>query len=219
MEWWFYMAAASLYFVGRLPVWSWMLILPGLAVGFFNLTIGLLGIVWIAGAVMAMIFFRTPTLNASANVVFAPALFLLAACRLIAVQGNFYDLTFSLLLAIAIAFALRLVENWKWIERFQMPISLLAAYSYSLYLTHYTVMEATASLHGMARVVVVFVAANLLAIAMWWVFERHHRSIARALKQPGHTGRPRLAARASHLDAIAVPTRHRQSQAHRPDRV
>lgn len=191
MEWWFYMAAASLYFVGRLPAWSWALILPGLVVMFFNMTIGLLGIVWIAGAVIATLFFDLPRLNTSINAVLASAVLLLATYRLITAQGNFYDLPFSLLLAIGIAFTLRLVENWSWIERFEAPITLLAAYSYTLYLTHYTIMEAISFTSGFPRVIVVTVSANAVAVCMWWLFERHHREIATALKSRLHgTGAP-----------------------------
>lgn len=183
MEWWFYMAAASLYFAGRLPAWSWLLILPGLLVMFFNMTIGLLGIVWIAGAVIAMLFFKTPRLdNTRADAVLASAVLLLATCRLFAVQGNFYDLPFSLLVAIFLVFALRVVENWKWIESVEAPIKFLACYSYTLYLTHYTVMTLMRSLQGMSLVLTVIAAANVMAIAMWWLFERHHRAVASVLK-------------------------------------
>ena len=185
-EWWFYMAAASLYFAGRLPVWSWALIVLGLVVMFFNMTIGLLGIVWIAGAAIAMLFFNAAKLNTVANAVLASALLLLATCRLLATQGNFYDLPFSLLLAIGLAFALRLVENWKWIECCETPIKFLAAYSYTLYLTHYTVMEAMSFLSGFSRVITVIVSANAIAIAMWWLFERHHPAVASAVKANLH---------------------------------
>jgi len=182
MEWWFYMAAASVYFAGRLPAWSSILILPGLVVMFFNMTIGLLGIVWIAGALIAILFFKIPRLNTPANALLASALVLLASYRLFAVQGNFYDLAFCLLLAIALVFVLWLVENWKWIERFETPIMFLAAYSYTLYLTHYTVMEAISFENGVSRVILVIISANAVAIAMWWLFERHHRAIASTLK-------------------------------------
>src|SRR5262249_11923104 len=110
------------------------------------------------------------------------ALLLLASYRLVAVQGNFYDLPFALLLATSLVFALRVVENWKWVEGTEAPITFFAGYSYTLYLTHYTVMTAMRSLDGMALVLTVTAAANLLAIAMWWLFERHHRAVASALK-------------------------------------
>ena len=105
-----------------------------------------------------------------------------AAYRLLVAKGDFYDLSFALDLALAFIFLLRLVENWKWIERFEGPITFLAAYSYTLYLTHYTVMSSISFLTGFSRVIVVIISANALAIAMWWLFERHHRAIASALK-------------------------------------
>jgi peptidoglycan/LPS O-acetylase OafA/YrhL len=51
-----------------------------------------------------------------------------------------------------------------------------AAYSYTLYLTHYTVMSAISIQSGWARTVVTFVVANIVAIALYFAFERHYRS-------------------------------------------
>ena len=99
VEWWFYLAAAPVYFAARVPTWSWLLILPGLFVMFYNMTAGALGIVWIAGAVIALLFFMTPRLHAVGNTLLLLISAALAAFRLLLVKGDFYDLQFMLLLA------------------------------------------------------------------------------------------------------------------------
>jgi len=182
VEWWFYMAAASLYFARRLPAWSWVLIVPGLFVMFFNASVGALGMVWIAGAVIAMLFFKLPRLHPTADALLFSAFALTAAYRLVLVQGNFYDLELSLLLALTLVFGLKLVEGWNWLNRLEKPIAGLAAYSYTIYLTHYTVMSAVTFSHGITRVLAVIIAANLVALVMYWLFERHYRTVASALK-------------------------------------
>jgi peptidoglycan/LPS O-acetylase OafA/YrhL len=63
----------------------------------------------------------------------------------------------------------------------------LANYSYSLYLTHLTIFwfafvrfpghEDDSRLFWLA-----IATANAVAIAFWWLFERHHRRIAARLK-------------------------------------
>ena len=182
VEWWFYIAAAAFYFVGRLPRLYWLLAPPALIVAIYNATIGALAITWIAGAVIALLFFRLPRLSQTETAMLFVATLSLCGLRLFLVRWNFYDLQFALLLAISLVAALKLVENWNWLEQISRPIAGLAAFSYTLYLTHNTVIDALRPLHGLVYVIVGFSAANLIAIAMWWLFERHHKAVAEMVR-------------------------------------
>jgi peptidoglycan/LPS O-acetylase OafA/YrhL len=68
-----------------------------------------------------------------------------------------------------------------WLTRFASGI---AAYSYTLYLIHYTVMEAIppSVLYGWARVLAVFAVSNIVSIALYFAFERHHKKVATWLR-------------------------------------
>ena len=178
MEWWFYMAAAVLYFLGKQPLWSVPLVVAGIFVLIFNILVGTLGIVWLAGAVVAVALPSLPRAwpwKVVAGFLLGAALF-----RIIAVDWHFYDVHFALLLAAFMASSLVAIERDEWSERSATFAKLLAAYSYTLYLTHYTVMTAISDelLQGATRVAAVVVISNLVAISLWWLFERHHRSVA-----------------------------------------
>ena len=62
----------------------------------------------------------------------------------------------------------------------------IAAFSYSLYLTHFTVLTylltrvADGALDRSAALWLCLVGSNLVAIVFWWLFERHHRALGRA---------------------------------------
>lgn len=183
MEWWFYMAAAFAFFAGRLPRWSWLLIVPGLFVMAYNMSVGALGIVWIAGGCIAAIFFRIPKLPQWFWMALSIAGGVLAHKKLELAQGSFYDLQFSLLLGFTLVCALKAVERWDWLALIEKPVTFVAGFSYTLYLTHYTVMSSVV-FEGAphTRVWIIFILSNALAITMWFLFERHHRTVARWLK-------------------------------------
>ena len=66
-------------------------------------------------------------------------------------------------------------------------IGFIAAYSYSLYLIHHTILELVwvkrPDLVGSEAAFWAMIAiCNLAAILFWWAFERHHRQLAQAAR-------------------------------------
>ena len=76
-------------------------------------------------------------------------------------------------------------------------VGFVAGYSYSLYLVHHTLVEFLA-IHYPDRqnsptmFWAAIAAANLLAVVFWYLFERHHRQLARWAKQRFASDRPSL---------------------------
>lgn len=69
----------------------------------------------------------------------------------------------------------------------------IAEYSYSLYLTHCTVLIAVATLaggmiKGPLYIALLIAAPNLFAVAFWYLFERHYRGWSRAFRRWWHAG-------------------------------
>lgn len=105
-------------------------------------------------------------------------------------QFQFYDLGFNvwllftlILIFVALSDPALRVPTWTiWI------VSWSAAISYSLYLTHYTLIEASKSFAWFAesratQVAVYVVVCNIFAAAFYGAFERHHPSVRRWLKR------------------------------------
>lgn len=180
MEWWFYMAASAAYFYGRLPRWSLALVCAGVAVFATVLLIGVLGYAWFAGALIAVFLARLPRWSWGR---ISLLLGILTTARLIpARDSEFYDLSLILLLAALLCTILKAMEAVRVHRVVAKAGAFLAAISYSLYLTHYTVLALTAPLDGATRVAVAVLAGNAVAIGMWWMFERHYRDVARWLR-------------------------------------
>lgn len=176
-EWWLYMAAAFVYFGHRVPLWGYLLVIPGLAA---VLSMGMLGFIWIVAGCASMLLARAD--RRMPWFAIAMIIAILAFWRLLVRGGEVYDLEFGLILVALLIAGLLAVERWDWLHVIERPATALAAYSFSLYLTHYTVLALIRG-KGMTRVVLIFLVANLLAIAMWWLFERHHRTVAIKLKE------------------------------------
>jgi peptidoglycan/LPS O-acetylase OafA/YrhL len=117
--------------------------------------------------------------------------------RLYANGFRIYELQLGLFLAglvFALLFALGFVRRVP--TAIARPIGFVAGYSYSLYLIHFTVLELLRAEHpeliGSPTSFWAAVAiCNLAAILFWFVFERHHRQIARAAKARLGMGRKR----------------------------
>jgi len=104
------------------------------------------------------------------------------------------ELQFSLFMAVAVFAGLFLLSG---VERVPARARRLAAfighYSYSLYLTHATVLvhlylrfpDRDSDLPFFWTAVLL---CHLVAIAFWWLFERHHRRVARWLKSSAARG-------------------------------
>jgi peptidoglycan/LPS O-acetylase OafA/YrhL len=134
---------------------------------------------WLVGFA---IYFLTPRIGALKGLFcFAAS----AVCYLI-VTTPYYE--YSLLSYVPLAFGFAAIvwstQTTNTLYRFYRPIGFFAGYSFTLYLTHHTLMTSIHALHllsGWTALLVSIVASNLVAISIAWCGERHHKSIARLL--------------------------------------
>lgn len=175
-EWWFYMGASLFYFAKNIPIYAWLLVFIGFLSFIFN---GTLVYIWLISGALVLIL---P--HANRNLPWLALCTILACCiiwRLLVVGGEFYDLQLNLLLIALIGSTLLLIEKWNWLGIFQNSASFFAGYSYTLYLTHYTVMSII-DLSGKIHIFLTFVCSNIVAIILWYLFESRTKTISRALK-------------------------------------
>ncbi|MDB5405590.1 MAG: Acyltransferase family protein [Rhodospirillales bacterium] len=159
-----------------------------------------LGLLWLTGMAASILYLRLPQITEQwpqfddarwlrIFLVIAGGALVAMAGRLFANHAEVSELQFGLFLGIFI-FGLLFACS---ASRFTVPKSIergvgfVAGYSYSLYLTHHTILEflsvrlsgevANAALFWMA-----IVMSNVVAIGFWYLFERHHRQMARFLK-------------------------------------
>ncbi|MBL8701915.1 MAG: acyltransferase [Alphaproteobacteria bacterium] len=217
IEWWIYLA----FGFGLFVLWRdarprgaarWLIAAGFAIVPLTHLVAGYgqcLTMVWGLGMAMAIGHRRlADALRARVStrmLAWAAAGFLaLCALRLAANQVRVYELQFALYASAAIfavLLALGRIERAPppWLARLAAG---LAAISYSLYLTHFTLLTFlvtqvhAGALDPAAALVLCLAGANALAIAFWWSFERHHRAVARWLRQLAGSG-----------GAIAAPRR------------
>jgi peptidoglycan/LPS O-acetylase OafA/YrhL len=118
--------------------------------------------------------------------------------RVMAVGVKVYDLQFAIftggvLFGLFFLLGARPFTPPRWVRT---AIDRLSDYSYSLYLTHYTVLIffavhwPSAEKHDPMRFATLVVAANLIAIFFWFLFERHYHALARRAKQMLDRRRP-----------------------------
>jgi peptidoglycan/LPS O-acetylase OafA/YrhL len=110
----------------------------------------------------------------------------------------------------------------------QKPIAFLAQYSYSLYLVHNTVLIVWITLFHETTVgsaIASVVAAHIVAIAFYYLFERHHKAVGRYLKRVVlHKDFPVIVPVAAHIrahvdanaDMVAQPAPARVTHLRRP---
>ncbi len=172
MEWWLYMGFGAVFFFRRMPPWGWILAVPGLVVVSYNAIGGMLAITWFFAAGVAWTFDRLPK---APWALLCGAFALFAAERLKISPARFYDLQFTLLLGAALFSGLKAIEGWRPHQLVASAAAGCAAFSYTLYLVHYPFLSLTPGWQG-------FVWANLFAVAMWFLFERHYPVIAALLR-------------------------------------
>lgn len=208
VEWWIYMTFGMIMLVWRRRHWrlgavgaivlAFVAIEPAYYfVGGFDECLTLL---WLLGLAASVLLLSLPRLTAAwkrSDVARWHHLCLLAAgvgvlamgARLLANHFAVAEFQFGLFLAVtlfALFFALGAWPNAvpSWMER---AIGFFAGYSYSLYLTHYTLLSFIdvtfpGHQHDPRFFWLAIGVANALAITFWWLFERHHRHIAAAAK-------------------------------------
>jgi peptidoglycan/LPS O-acetylase OafA/YrhL len=208
IEWWIYMLFGWVmlrwlrdgYKFGALGILALVLVAIEplyYLVGGFDQCLGLL---WLIGMAASILYLRLPQIaeqfpqfdesrRRRLFLIVAGAALLAMAGRLFANHAVITELQFGVFLAIflfALLFACgasrRIVP--KAVER---SVGFVAGYSYSLYLTHHTILEfLSIRLSGVVGNAAIFwiaiAASNVVAIGFWYLFERHHRHLARILR-------------------------------------
>jgi peptidoglycan/LPS O-acetylase OafA/YrhL len=190
VEWWLYMAFGWLVLArtkerSRLRFYvplAFFLVVPA-----FNSIAGHghgVATAWFLGAIacLAMQGRHSSALREVSPVVSVVAL-VLAVARSFMVHGNAYDMCLVVLLGFALFFAIYGLQGstHRPSERSVRVIRWLADYSFTLYLTHYTVIElvllSNRRTSPMATVAICVLAANVIAIAIAVPTEMRHRAM------------------------------------------
>ncbi len=200
VEWWLYMFFGWFVLVhlrGSARSWRDGLVLAGLAfVPVMHATVSRgagLTLFWALGALAAVALANvSQTLIGRRRLVAIAAGALVFAVARFAVARQFYDLQGVVFVAIAFVAGLYLARSGGGSAPRRETggsgdaVSVLAGAAFALYAVHYSVMEfALAVFPAVPRLnlaVVAFFASQALAVAIYLVFDRRHRTVARALK-------------------------------------
>lgn len=183
MEFWFYMGFSIIFFWNRLPIWAFIPAGIGLFVISFGLTVGMLPFTWLCGAIIAFYFLKAKKLSTSLTFFIAIISAILIIYRWKIVHGEFYDLALNLLIGIVFLCCVELMHNVSFSKIYKFNFQTLAKWlgniSYSLYLTHYTVLAIIQSdFYFIPRELLVIVMANFVGLIFFFAFECHHKKIA-----------------------------------------
>lgn len=163
-----------------------------------------LGLVWIGGVIVSALFNVMPYLKSRAiippgmdwvKLCFYGALFslFLFVVRTVAIlldepKIDFGELQASLFIGAALFLGMFALQGKHDVPpMIRKSCKFVAEYSFSLYLTHYSIMTflyAAFPGHGNDPVFMLgtFVITNVFAIAFWWAFERHYKTLATIIK-------------------------------------
>ncbi|QQR35218.1 acyltransferase [Devosia oryziradicis] len=199
VEWWLYVLFGIAFFASRTSVRERMvalvLVAPAASVVLYFTAWESIAWVWISSAALGILYaiMPAPTHQRYLSIGFAALLALGALIyrfkRLdLAPTMNFYDLQLIMLTSLLFGLALLLV-NWPPIASTLVSSkrlwTWLAAISYSLYLTHNTVMTIVIRVvggPGWPAVVLTCLASVAVAILFTWGLDRHHKAVGTWLK-------------------------------------
>ena len=186
-EWWIYILFGALVFVNKNRVLGIIALVLGVYYTFFvngNGEAGQLGTIWAVGAIAAL-YFKDIT-NARFNKLLASTLLLITAAVLYAVTLDAYDLCVGSLFSAGLIL-LAAHKNTLHVRSAKKSIvyQFLAGYSFTLFLTHYTVLSWVwrAGIHGVSGFLLSIFAANLIAIFIARYTEVHHKSISNCINR------------------------------------
>lgn len=213
IEWWIYMLFGTIVISlirNKKPItFLFLCVLGFIAIAPFYYLIGgfdnCLTFLWIIGMLVSLLFINLPDILKNKNIqfsdtkwkliyggTFALAIILMLG-RMMAIKFDrgeiiFTELQFATFLSLAVFAGLFFFGKFASVPRLlRKTIGFMADYSYSLYLTHATVMtyfyirypghDSDPSFFWMMIAV-----SNIVAIIFWWAFERHHRRVAAWMK-------------------------------------
>jgi peptidoglycan/LPS O-acetylase OafA/YrhL len=104
--------------------------------------------------------------------------------------GAEYNPTLYGWLGLAFVLLVAITTRTNVLSKLGGPVRFFAGYSYSLYLTHYTIAYAAGTLwpQSVTVAVLTFIVANVFAFGFAYVTERHYKKMANAMKSIGING-------------------------------
>ena len=156
-----------------------------------------LSLVWLLGVLGSRWFHRQAQSPRTGAVLALMAIAsTLLTLRLLSRGGELYDLQKALFLGVLVLGGLQLSARAEWLgsRLVRAPAAFFANTSYALYLTH-NVIVGWAVMHfgkalSTAQLFGVIVACQLCAWTFWWMFDRHHKSVARWINETSLQGQP-----------------------------
>jgi peptidoglycan/LPS O-acetylase OafA/YrhL len=191
IEWWVYMFFGFLIYkkltVRNFIFWAFLMIVP-----FYNIATGgsVLPLIWFCGALVFYLFkIQRNKVWSSWKFIF---FFLLGAmARLYFNNFQVYDLTFALLLTFVFFFSIQEVQQnqhrYDFILKIKKPAEVLAGYSFSLYLLHYSValfiINLDLGINSWAEMLMIFLISNAVAYVFATFTEFRYHAYRKMIKQ------------------------------------
>lgn len=208
IEWWLYMAfgAVTLLYIRNKKwpaLWHWPILFFVFFEPFYHFVSGpdqCLSMLWLIGWAVCFLFLNktmpdSVTRHAKriswALILAGLFLFYVRYISLAATHGEsgLPELQLGVYIACCVFGGLFLFNGQMSIPSFiRKPVTFLANYSYSLYLIHYSALALMFAYiptteHNITTFWCAIVTINLVAIVFWYLFERHHRTVAAFLKK------------------------------------
>ena len=200
IEWWIYLSFGYLFFAIyrrlqnnlSISIVHVVIFLGVSIVPVYNIVSGRgngLTMVWILGALIMLLLFKTklPVVKPT-HLYFISFLFLILSAMRAYKTKEAYDLLFASLLAIALFFLIYALQNNNCFKSklLNRCISVMAKYSFTLYLIHYSILEIIrlyiGSISPYILLGISFVFCNLLSLFIAYFTEMRYKSIAERLK-------------------------------------
>lgn len=184
-EWWIYILFGGLVFFRKNMLLSCVFVLVGGYYTFFVNSQGLVGhleIIWFLGALSAFLFERVSKIILARYVSF---LTLSASVAIYLISLNAFNIYAGVLLSIGLLFcAASFNQDGRLIHpRVSYALSSLAGYSFTLFLTHYTIMFWLQKLgmSGVAGFSFALLLSNIVAYIIAHFSERYHKLVSAKL--------------------------------------
>jgi len=193
VEWWIYLLFGWVVLKDgqcRTKIFYIILFLFSI-VPLFNLVNGRghgLTLVWLMGVVIYYVYRNSKRINNLAHCLPLAILFLILSILYLSVRKEAYDLIFETLLSISIFFLVIYTNSAAIIANgsFKKVIIYVSSYSYTLFLTHYSIFELFVnyeeSYSHYLLFIIAFIMSNLVSSCLAHFFERNYKYLSNLLK-------------------------------------
>jgi peptidoglycan/LPS O-acetylase OafA/YrhL len=182
-EWWIYILFGGLVFFNRNRMLGAVAIVLG---GYYTFFVngqgeaGQIEVIWMVGAISAALFEKVSDINFNKLIV---SILLFASAAAIWVEvHNAYNLYAGSLFSAGLLFLAAHKNTGNSLSTNKsIAYRFLAGYSYTLFLTHYTVLSLVwrVGIQGIRGFLLSFIAANIIASVIAMYTEKHHKNVSK----------------------------------------